>query len=148
MEIRTGRQRAAGFSLIELMTTVAIVAILAMIAIPAYNAYVRRSNRAYATNALQMTSQALQRCYSLNFTFVDGPSTPCSVSTATTTTPDGYYSIQLQVQSSSYTLTATPIKAPQTNDSQCATFTLVSSGQQTAQTAQQTDSSQACWGSG
>jgi type IV pilus assembly protein PilE len=149
MIIHVTRRHAAGFSLIELMTTVAIVAILAMIAIPAYNAYVIRANRAYATNALQMTSQALQRCYSLNFTFVDGATTPCTVDNGTTTTPDGHYSIQVQVpQPSSFTLTATPIKAPQTNDSQCATFTLLSSGQQSAQTSQGTDSSQACWGSG
>jgi type IV pilus assembly protein PilE len=146
--IRVNSRHAAGFSLIELMTTVAIVAILAMIAIPAYNAYVIRANRAYATNALQMTSQALQRCYSLNFTFVDGATTPCTVSNGTTTTPDQYYSIQVNALPSSFTLTATPIKAPQTNDSQCATFQVLSSGQQSAQTAQGTDSSQTCWGSG
>jgi type IV pilus assembly protein PilE len=145
--VSVNSRHAAGFSLIELMTTVAIVAILAMTAIPAYSSYVIRANRAYATNALQMTSQALQRCYSLNFTFVDGPTTPCTVSTVPTTTPDKYYSIQFQIQQSSYTLTAAPVKAPQTNDSQCAIFSLSSSGQQSAQTTQGTDNSLACWGS-
>jgi type IV pilus assembly protein PilE len=148
MIIRVNSRPAAGFSLIELMTTVAIVAILAMIAIPAYNAYVMRANRAFATNALQMTAQALQRCYSLNFTFVDGTGTPCTVVNGTTPTPDGYYSIQVDAVSSSFKLTATPIKAPQTNDSQCASFQLLSSGQQSAQTTQTTDNSLACWGSG
>lgn len=148
MIIRVNSRHTAGFSLIELMATVAIVAILTMIAIPAYNAYVIRANRAFATNALQMTSQALQRCYSLNFTFVNSSSTPCTVTSGTTPTPDGYYSIQVQVpQANSFTLTATPLKAPQTNDSQCASFTLSSSGQQSAQTTQATDNSLACWGS-
>jgi type IV pilus assembly protein PilE len=42
------RRRVAGFTLIELMITVAIIAILAMVAYPAYQSYVRKSMRATA----------------------------------------------------------------------------------------------------
>ena len=41
---------ARGFSLIELMVTVAIVAIIAAVAIPSYRQYIRRANRTDATD--------------------------------------------------------------------------------------------------
>ena len=45
-------QRKGGFTLIELMITVAIVAILAAIAYPSYTEYVRRAHRADIKTAL------------------------------------------------------------------------------------------------
>lgn len=44
--------RPGGFSLVELMVTVAIVAILASIAYPSYRGYVLRANRTVAKGAL------------------------------------------------------------------------------------------------
>lgn len=55
------RRPAAGFTLIELMITVAIVAILAAVALPAYNSYVRRSNRADAQSFLSEVSARQQQ---------------------------------------------------------------------------------------
>lgn len=43
-----GRNRQRGFTLIELVITMAIIAILAVIALPAYQSYVLRANRASA----------------------------------------------------------------------------------------------------
>jgi len=39
-------RKQRGFSLIELMVTVAIVGVLAMIAVPGYTTYVRKTKRA------------------------------------------------------------------------------------------------------
>jgi type IV pilus assembly protein PilE len=56
------RRRLLGFTLIELMITVAIVAILAAVAYPGYQSYVRRSARA-AAQSYMMTIAARQEQY-------------------------------------------------------------------------------------
>ena len=53
-----------GFTLIELMITVAVIGILAAIAYPSYTQYVQRANRAEARSLLMEDAQFLER----NFT--------------------------------------------------------------------------------
>ena len=53
--------RASGFTLIELMVTVAIVAIIAAIALPAYQSSVIKSRRADAMAAISSVQQAQER---------------------------------------------------------------------------------------
>jgi len=57
---------AGGFTLIELMVTVAIVAILAAVAIPAYSDYVKRGKIPEATNALASMRIQLEQYYQDN----------------------------------------------------------------------------------
>lgn len=57
------RHLGKGFTLIELMITVAIVAILAAIAYPSYVEQVSRSRRADAQSALLETAQWIERQY-------------------------------------------------------------------------------------
>ncbi len=134
-----------GFSLIELMTTVAIVAILAGVAYPQYLSYVRRSNRTDATTALIQAAQGLQRCYSQNMTFsYVGCLTPGS-------SPNGYYTIAATLTPptgsalSTFVLTATPAKAPQTNDTACSSFTLNSVGAQAVTNSAGVVNTTTCW---
>jgi prepilin-type N-terminal cleavage/methylation domain-containing protein len=95
-----------GFTLIELMITVAIIAILAAIALPAYSEYVTRGRLVDATNALSTLRAKMEQHYQDNRTYasVTGYSAPCATAqTAGTfivkclTTP----------RSSTYTITAT-----------------------------------------
>lgn len=52
-----------GFTLIEVMITVAIVGILAAVALPSYREYIQRSHRADARNTLQTAAQRLEQNY-------------------------------------------------------------------------------------
>jgi type IV pilus assembly protein PilE len=64
-------QRLQGFTLIELMVTVAIVAILAAIAIPNYQQYVVRSNRAAAQSAMMDLANRQQQFLLANRAYGD-----------------------------------------------------------------------------
>jgi type IV pilus assembly protein PilE len=136
-----------GFSLIELMITVAIVAILAAIAIPSYSAFTRRSNRTDATRTLTFDAQALERCYSQAFTYAGCAGVPAA--NTPTPTPQGYYSVTIQTTATpaSFTITATATAAPQTADTDCASFTVDSTGAQSAKNSSNAANTQTCWGS-
>jgi type IV pilus assembly protein PilE len=138
-----------GFSLIELMIAVLIVGILAAIAVPSYSAYVKRANRTDATRSLSVMAQALERCYSQNFTY-NAATCPANVAVPVPSS-QGYYQVTLTVTvaagppaTETYSLTAVPVLAPQTADALCTSFTLDSTGLQSAAPAGNTKT---CWGS-
>ena len=60
------RNKTSGFTLIEVMITVAIVAILAAVALPAYGDYVTRGKIPEATNALATMRIQLEQFYQDN----------------------------------------------------------------------------------
>jgi len=135
-----------GFSLIELMIAVGIVGILAAIAIPSYAAYIKRANRTDATRSMSFIAQALERCYSQNFTYVGCPILVVNPATSS----QGYYSIAIGVVAGppqTYTLTAVPVLPPQTGDTSCGTFTLDNTGKQGATDMSASPNTQICWGS-
>ncbi|MES2823294.1 MAG: type IV pilin protein [Pseudomonadota bacterium] len=135
------RQTYLGFTLVELMITLAIVSILAAVAYPSYMNTVRRSNRAEAKTELMDIAQRLQRCYTAYGRFDDpGNLNRCTVyeqmtsiaPNYITTRGRGFYRITIThpgLPATSYTLTATANLAPQTLDvNGCNVLTLTSTG--------------------
>lgn len=138
-----------GFTLVELMITVAIIGILAAIAYPSYTQYVQRANRAEARGLLLENAQFLER----NFTTANrydqdsGGATINNASLPRTQSPvtgTARYSMTVNVASQTFTLSATPAGV-MTGDA-CGTYTLTNTGLRGA--ASQTSGAiiDTCWG--
>lgn len=126
-------RRNAGFTLIELMVTVAIVGILAMIAIPSYRDHILRTRRAEARKELLALAAAEERFYTncnafaTDLTKKQTDCTGLGRPAAPVPSENGYYEISLVGTATTYTLTATPVGA-QKKDTGCTTLTLTDSG--------------------
>ena len=137
-------QSTRGFTLIELMVTVAIVAILASVAYPSYRKQVMRSNRAEGRNALLQVQVAqekffLQRNRYAGETPYTNPTAIAELNNAptNTTTPglgipsltvNRLYEIRLdRPTTTTYTVTAIA-QGGQTNDTGCTTLSIDQSG--------------------
>jgi len=118
------RSTHRGFTLIELMITVAIVAILARVALPAYLDYAKRGKLTEAFNQLSASSLAFAQYYQDNRTYASVTSVtpalnpPCPSATANFT----YTCTNLTT--TTYLLTATGSTSSTTN----FTFTLDQTG--------------------
>jgi type IV pilus assembly protein PilE len=138
--------RNKGFTIIELMVALAILGVLAAIAVPAYLGYTKRANRSDATRTMTVDAQALERCYSQNFTYAS-----CTgAAPGTSASAQGYYNVTIAVATTptaSYTITAVPATSPQTSDSSCQTFTLNNQGTQYASDGSGNTTTSTCWGS-
>ena len=129
---------ARGFTLIELMITVAVIAILAAIAVPSYYQYTLRSNRSAAESVMQEIASAQER-YLVDSRQFAGALTTLGYNVPNTVSPS--YSVALVATAASvsastppsYTITAKPI-GNQVRDTGCATLTLNGDGSKTAST--------------
>lgn len=116
-------QQQKGFTLIELMITVAIIAILAAIAYPSYQQHVIRTWRGSATACLTQLAQGMERRYTTTSPMsyagaivTDGCTTENDMNTRYA------FSRADNTSAQSFTLSATPTAAQ--NDPQCGTLTL------------------------
>lgn len=121
----------SGFTLIELMITVAIVAILAAIAYPTYVQYVQRSHRADAIAALTSAAQSMERQYTVSNVY---PTTVAGLDTSK-------YTVSVFASTNtSFTLQAAPIAS--WSDADCGTLRLTNTG---VKTISGTSTLAKCW---
>jgi len=147
-----------GFTLIELMITVAIVAILAGVALPAYRDSVAKGRRAEARAVLLETSQWMERFFSENYRY-DQNTAGTAVNSAMPSTlkvspkqGSAVYTISATASTAtSYTLTATRVSGGSMATDKCGNFTITNTGVKsnvgldTTSYANALAASNACW---
>jgi type IV pilus assembly protein PilE len=118
-----------GFTLIELMITVAIIGILSAIAYPSYMQYVLRANRADAKAILMESSQFMERYFTTNNTYV-GANVLSAVAPKGASDSSKKYDISFvdTPTASAYTLQAEPAGSQESDT--CGTLTLSNTGAQ------------------
>lgn len=124
------QRTTAGFTLLEMMITVAIIGIIAAIAFPSYQNYVRKARRADAITLMLENAQFMERFYTENGRY-DQTLTGTPVALAYMSSPkeggNKYYDFGLEgLDSESFTIRASP-KDGQAND-ECGILILKSTG--------------------
>ena len=135
------RRQVAGFTLLELMITVAIVAILSTIAYASYTNQVVKSRRAAAANCLQERAQFMERYYTTNMTYLGAPDpAQCGPDI------DAFYSVGFSgtPDAKTFVIQAVPQGAQDSGDGKCKTLGINAQGSRTSSgTASSTPAE--CW---
>lgn len=124
----TKSKSSLGFSLIELMITVAIIGILAAVVYPSYVDNVTRSNRSEAQRELLRIAN-LQEQFYVDFRRYNNDMVELGLGADPYITDQGNYSIDATIDHGEFTLTAKALGNQKTNDSGCTELTITETGQ-------------------
>ena len=116
------RQRARGFTMIELMVVVAIVGILAAFAYPSFVEFIKKGYRADARAVLMEASHTLQRYHSVQNTYA-GATLPASLTRSPESGTQRY-----AISIASQTVSEFRVQAVPNFDDDCGTLTLTGAG--------------------
>lgn len=143
---------AKGFTLVELMVVILIGSILLAIAAPSYMTHIRKSRRTEARTALLDLASREERYMSGNNAYTNTAAN-LGYTALPTTIGSGYYTLTVgapvaatAAAPASFAATATPVAGKgQDKDLQCVSFTVDSTGKQSALNSGGTDSTSTCW---
>ena len=133
--------KLAGFTLIELVITVAVIGILASVAFPIYTDQIRKSKRADLVTDIMECAAVLERRFTIFSTYQ---------SEACDNVNNDDYSLAVTVSCDSngkkncYAITATPTSGFAIDDTDCTTFTMDHLGSRSA-TGVVSDPTRRCW---
>jgi type IV pilus assembly protein PilE len=148
----------AGFTLVELMITVALVALLAAIALPAYQDQIAKGRRAEVKTVLLEAGQWMERHYSENYRYDQNTAGsaiadlfPANLKQSPRDT-GGVYTIGVSaVGTRTFTLTATRVGTGPMASDRCGNYALTNTGVRsnpnysTAKFASATIAATECW---
>ena len=157
------KNKLAGFSLIELLITVAIIGILSSIAVPSYMQYVTKSKRTEAKTELLRVAQLQESFYIQNLSYASGMNEGLGFASEWVKTETDLYQIKTQGTPSGcagtsaspctgYFVDAVPVNGNgQDKDEKCRYYRLTHTGQkQVAGSAGpgwlNADNIKECWG--
>ena len=139
---QTVTMKSAGFTLLELMITVAIIGILAAITIPSYSKYVQKTKRSDAKVELMKIAQMQESYFVQNMSYAQNLTT-LGFAADTINSENDNYSVRVSAlpancntagnpPCTSFTVNATPISASQTSDTVCTAFQMDNTGRKMA----------------
>ncbi len=131
-----------GFSLIELLITIAIIGLIAVVAYPAYDNYIMKSRRTEAKTTLMEMAQKQEDIRSDTNSY-----TSDMVKLGMVWADKKYYDFSITgAGKSTYTLTAVPKEGSmQLKDETCRDFFLTQTGERTAKNAGGSETTKDCW---
>jgi len=120
-----------GFTLLELLITIAVIGIISSIAYPSYIDNISRANRSEAQREL-LRMASLQEQYFIDHREYTADMTKLGAGADPYITDSGLYSIDTTVVGITYTLVATAKGRQITADSSCLTLSVTDTGKKTA----------------
>jgi type IV pilus assembly protein PilE len=139
-------KNSRGFTLIELMVTVAVVAILLAIALPNYGRHAKAARRSDAYTAIEQVTAAQERYFATRHAYANFAD-PFN-STLNLLSPQGFYSVTVTGVSAAtpmnYTVIATPVATQaQAADTECTSISRTNTGTRTSTGSRAADLN--CW---
>jgi type IV pilus assembly protein PilE len=124
------RKKGLGFTLVEMMITVAIIGILSSVAYPSYIDFVVQSNRAEGLRELVRIANLQEQHYVDNRSYTE-TMTDLGLNADPFVTENEHYSIDATVVNDTFSLVATAKGTQASKDSACGTITITETGKKT-----------------